>query len=229
MLKNVIFCSQAEIEKRTGWADWSVISITGSKFYEANLKFGWHSVLRIVFDDVDVEDGPYLAITDEQAEQIVDFVIREAESSEVNGIVVHCAAGISRSAAVARWVATAYNLPFNECYQNDNRLVYSKLLNAGMLRDTVSWAASQAAQERQAKLLRRLERQSPFLLYSEGKMGTRQLMEATGIDWFGDVLVELGKRGLKLPRFDSTSDMNDEQKAMLDRFSDLAKANKDKQ
>ena len=37
--------------------------------------------------------------------------------------------------------------------------------------------------------------------YSAGKLSRHELQNQTGL-WFGDVLLELAKRGLQLPRFD---------------------------
>ncbi len=57
-------------------------------------------------------------MTMEDAHAIVNFVHQVAE-----GIVVHCRAGISRSAAVSKWIAETYQLPFDHDYQHYNKLV----------------------------------------------------------------------------------------------------------
>ncbi|BBE51986.1 hypothetical protein OYT1_ch2473 [Ferriphaselus amnicola] len=149
MLKNVIFESQKVAESRPGWSNWSVISITSTNSTPANIQSGWHGLLRLVFDDVDVEieGGEYLPISEVQAQELVDFVIREVESGEVTGILVHCGAGISRSAAVARWISKSYALPFHDRYQNDNRLVYSRLLYVTEGRLLKSWASTHEKSE----------------------------------------------------------------------------------
>jgi predicted protein tyrosine phosphatase len=58
----------------------------------------------------------------------VDFVHRVAP--KVVGIVVHCHAGISRSGAVAKWIAEQYKLDFNQDYQLFNKHVYRQLVEA---------------------------------------------------------------------------------------------------
>jgi hypothetical protein len=49
--------------------------------------------------------------------------------------------------------------------------------------------------------------------YSSGAITHRELEAQTGL-WFGDVLGELGKRGLPLPRVDSTVHYNEKQMAV---------------
>jgi predicted transcriptional regulator len=51
--------------------------------------------------------------------------------------------------------------------------------------------------------------------YSAGAMTHRELEEQTGL-WFGDVLGELGKRGLPLPKTDSTVHYNEKQMALYE-------------
>ena len=49
--------------------------------------------------------------------------------------------------------------------------------------------------------------------YSSGAVTHRELEDQTGL-WFGDVLGELGRRGLPLPRIDSTAHYNKKQMAL---------------
>jgi predicted protein tyrosine phosphatase len=56
-------------------------------------------VLRLRFDDVDDSYNKFRAITEEQARQVVDFV--EGVIGRADVLVVHCEAGISRSAGTA--------------------------------------------------------------------------------------------------------------------------------
>lgn len=49
-----------------------------------------------------------------------------------------------------------------------------------------------------------------FTAYSSVKITRRILEEKTGL-WFGEILEELGKRGLHLPTVDSTAHFNDKQ------------------
>jgi hypothetical protein len=53
--------------------------------------------------------------------------------------------------------------------------------------------------------------------YSEGKIGRKEVENETGL-WFGDILAELGKRGLSLPTVDCTVWYTKQQKALFDDF-----------
>ena len=88
---------------------------------------GWEDILRIQFDDVDTMT--LRSFHPAQAEQIIEFVERNKDRDE---IVVHCLAGISRSAAIAKFIAEKYNCEewlshFKE-YNIYNKLVY-RILN----------------------------------------------------------------------------------------------------
>ena len=129
-LKNVVFTGRDQAEASAAWAHWAVISISGLN--PANLKEGWHSVLRLEFDDIDVEEEPYILFNESQAEQISNVVTEAFDSHEVEGILIHCQAGISRSAAVAKWIAERYGLPFPNKYSLYNKHVYRVLRSAMM-------------------------------------------------------------------------------------------------
>ncbi len=71
--------------------------------------------------------------TDKDAKNILDFV--ETCKKGIDLIVVHCEAGISRSAGVAGALSLIYNRTdkeFFEGYFSPNMLVYWKILNAYM-------------------------------------------------------------------------------------------------
>jgi predicted protein tyrosine phosphatase len=69
---------------------------------------------------------------DHQAAEIVDFV--EGVKSKIKGILVHCEAGVSRSAAVAAGIELVLNgsneRVFNDRRYSPNLYVYTKLLFA---------------------------------------------------------------------------------------------------
>ena len=69
---------------------------------------------------------------DEQADEIVDFV--EAIRDKAKGILVHCEAGVSRSAAVAAVIELVLNGSNERVFQDrrysPNQYVYGKLLKA---------------------------------------------------------------------------------------------------
>lgn len=143
MLKNVIFEGQKATESRPGWQDWSVISITSMFSKPASIQPGWHGVLRLAFDDTDVEGGEFTPISVNQAQELVEFVQNEVDSG-VTGILVHCGVGVSRSAAVARWICKSYALPFQDNYSDDNQLVYSRLMSVTEGHLLISWATGGA-------------------------------------------------------------------------------------
>lgn len=126
-MKNVIFAGREQAEASFGLPHWAVISISESDSKPANLKEGWHSVLRLEFDDIDSPQDPYQMFNANHANQIIDFVDRIQNGHEVESILVHCRAGISRSAAVAKWIAEQHSIPFNEQYALYNKHVYSTL------------------------------------------------------------------------------------------------------
>ena len=133
-IERVLFVSKHAAESNTPWADWAVISITDFDGYgQADIKKGWHSVLCIAFHDVDpavsTEEHGDVEMTIDHARQIVEFV--RSLSSEVNGVLVHCNAGVSRSAAVAKWIAGEFRIPFDGRYDKFNRHVYGLLIEAG--------------------------------------------------------------------------------------------------
>jgi predicted protein tyrosine phosphatase len=76
---------------------------------------------------------------DDQAAQIVDFV--EGIKDRIKGILVHCEAGVSRSAAVAAVIELVLNGSDERVFQDrrysPNQYVYRKLLKAwqGRLRE----------------------------------------------------------------------------------------------
>ncbi len=110
-------------------ADWAMISITGFNPYtvnnEADLHPDWAEVLRLEFDDVSIRGDHLHGITEEQAAQIIAFL--NAVQHKVDKVFVHCLAGVSRSAGVAKFIADRYGLEFDHTYGLYNRLVYDTL------------------------------------------------------------------------------------------------------
>jgi len=131
-LKNVIFTGRDQAEASAGWSHWAVISI--SRLNPPVLREGWHSVLRLEFDDISEPENPYILFDEALAVQVIDFVEEVRDSHEVEGILVHCEAGISRSSAVAKWISKKYVLPFPSNYNLYNKHVYRTLREAMMLK-----------------------------------------------------------------------------------------------
>lgn len=129
MISSVSFVNQATAESMVPTADWAMISITGYNpcdvDNEALLHPDWAEVLRLEFDDVSIRGDHLHGITPHQARQVIEFL--NAVQDMVEKIVVHCLAGVSRSAGVAKFIAERYGLDFDDGYGLYNRLVYETL------------------------------------------------------------------------------------------------------
>ncbi len=128
MLKSVVFMGRIEAEHEPARHDWVVISLSEWGAEPAKLRDGWRDVLRQEFHDIDEPQEPYDLFTPDQAREINRFV--DAHAGNSRGILVHCRAGISRSAAVAKWIAGRYDLPFPEGYSLYNKHVFRLLISA---------------------------------------------------------------------------------------------------
>jgi hypothetical protein len=134
MLKKVMFVGRFSAETCGPWPDFAMISLGEPDAAEGAPKIqdGWRDVLRLSFHDItpdtlDIESA-YTLMSDADAQKIVEFVKKVAP--EVEGIIVHCRAGISRSAAVAKWICSEYQIPFNRHYDRYNDYVYRLMVLA---------------------------------------------------------------------------------------------------
>ena len=88
-------------------------------------------ILHIQFDDIDIKKDGYNPISDEDAIKITEFVKYYADI--VDRIIVHCEAGVSRSAGCAAALMKYYFGDDEAIYSNPfykpNSLVYRKILN----------------------------------------------------------------------------------------------------
>ena len=127
MIREVSFLSQAGAEAMRPLPREGIISITGSGYPPATLRRGWRLVLRLVFDDVEI---PFFGAThfdNAHADAILRW-LNEVEG-KVDKIFVHCHAGRSRSAAVAKFIAERYDLSGGvRTYDDHNKLVYRILV-----------------------------------------------------------------------------------------------------
>jgi predicted protein tyrosine phosphatase len=88
-----------------------LISITDPD-RKLRLRSTWASVLQIRFRNLeDAYHRQVAPFTEYYAEQIVKW-LRQNED-RFKGVYVHCVYGLSRSAAVAKFVAEVYNIPLN--------------------------------------------------------------------------------------------------------------------
>ena len=123
-LKSVAYISRRDAESKQGTADYAIISISEPFSYPAQLSGGWHSVLRLEFHDIEQASWPQTLFSRQDACDIAAFV---EQAQDCEGILVQCKAGISRSAAIAKWIAEKFSLPFDHAYGLYNRRVYNTL------------------------------------------------------------------------------------------------------
>ena len=105
-MRDVTFTSRDVAEHTKPHPGWVVISITDPRQPLAKIQEGWHAVLRVQFFDTGVPmTNPiaplimekYPPITPATAEKIAMFILQHQDKN----FLVHCEAGISRSAGVA--------------------------------------------------------------------------------------------------------------------------------
>ena len=89
----------------------AIISITDTDkadvIFEKNETNGIRAILRLKFDDVERDYKNEHCITKEDAESIVKFVNKN--KNKVDKFIVHCEAGVSRSAGVGAAIMKALN------------------------------------------------------------------------------------------------------------------------
>ena len=124
-LEKVIFTDRKSAERAPGQPNWHVVSISGGGQEYPTLSEGWGDVLYLYFEDTDDIENEF-AFNDAHAQRVAEFV--DQSVTKCDGVLVHCHAGISRSAAVAKWIAERYGLPFDHRYYLYNRLVYQRLV-----------------------------------------------------------------------------------------------------
>lgn len=136
MIEQVVFVNRKTAETRPGDPWWALISIS-QPGDPAQLIDGWHAVHRVDFHDADPDRTTTrkrkevrVVMDAKQAKEINKFVKDVAPN--VRGILVHCQGGISRSAAVAKWIAELYSLQFDHSYALHNKHVYRLLCEAQM-------------------------------------------------------------------------------------------------
>lgn len=130
--------AHVELEAFTPKRQHVTISITdpatknGVGYGEANLFPSEQRLdtLRLEFYDITESTGHYYPVSKEQAQQIVDFI--KEWKDKVKLIVVHCEAGISRSAAVAAALSKWLNNEDLFFFENfcPNSVVYNYVLES---------------------------------------------------------------------------------------------------
>lgn len=98
---------------------WSLISINGNGETPPDIVCPkLYSKLELFFDDIDEPVKGYRLFSDDDANQIINFVQSNKNSTTL--FVIHCHAGISRSAAVAAALSRYYN--------GDERFYFNKFI-----------------------------------------------------------------------------------------------------
>ena len=114
----------------------AIISITDTDkadvIFEKNEANGIKAVLKLKFDDVERDYKNEHCITKEDAENIVKFVNKN--KNKVDKFIVHCEAGVSRSAGVGAAIMKALNGDDWDIFKNPlkcpNMKCYRTVLNA---------------------------------------------------------------------------------------------------
>ena len=141
-LESVVFLSREEAEAYVPNSDEAVISINDSLDDKANLREGWHSVLRLYFLDIDdscLRNGLFIhKLETTTGRKVEDLCFREEHvvavsrwlaevSPNVTRIVVHCVAGVSRSAAIAKHIADRSGINLDKEHDGFNTYIYRLL------------------------------------------------------------------------------------------------------
>ncbi|SFI00085.1 hypothetical protein [Modicisalibacter xianhensis] len=113
MITSIEYTSRRDIERRPANADTVVLSIRGIDERSPRLAKGWTDVLSIQFDDVVPGEGFGCEepMTLEDARTISGWIRQWASDRRQVKLVIHCNAGVSRSAAVALWAGASLNRP----------------------------------------------------------------------------------------------------------------------
>jgi len=129
--ESIEFLSEKDMKALSPSPFYGVISITDPG-RRADIQDGWGSVLRLQFDDIEEAEplrpyggSSYWPFDKEDAKRIIDWL--KANETKLSDIYVHCWGGISRSAAVAKFIAENYDIPFDHGYDRYNTLVYETL------------------------------------------------------------------------------------------------------
>lgn len=127
-LSYINFTNQDYAERMTPQDNMAMISIRSPRL-EVLLRPGWKHLLILEFNDIDKKFHPWKLFDKNQAQQVIDFV--ESLPDEVDSLMVHCEAGISRSAAVALFIRDYYapqlELKYAEFYNKHVRSLLEKV------------------------------------------------------------------------------------------------------
>jgi predicted protein tyrosine phosphatase len=114
--------------------NYALISIRESSVDLSEDDFPYHVLNEykthiIQFDDIDRPDDILRLFEYQVGMGIFEFSQYLNELPESLHLIVHCHAGVSRSAAIVRALAQFYELPYNEKYDLYNKHVYREMCN----------------------------------------------------------------------------------------------------
>lgn len=138
MIKTVTILSHAAAEQYLPKIGEAIISITEPGAPLARLRSGWTDTLRVQFGDVEYNRqtieyyGPSWqsvkgVFRAEHAHAIREFLQRVENNPRMSSLVVHCHAGVSRSAAVGTYAARRNNLAVSSSWSGKNLTVLEVL------------------------------------------------------------------------------------------------------
>lgn len=99
--------------------------------------------ISLAFDDVTTVSDKQTLLSEEQCHQIRDFVLEHSE--EVESIVIHCLAGVSRGAAIAFAICRLLQIDdmwiwHSNCYKPNSYCVekLNRILNLGLSEEDIA-------------------------------------------------------------------------------------------
>lgn len=128
---NIKVFSKSTIKRYRPQNETVLISVQDSGYEEKSRNFISHSryrsILWLYFDDIESVNPPY-SFSLSQARQIIETVVAVEAQSPKTTIAVHCEAGVSRSQAIAHFIATHFGTP-SQIAEIENRNVPQKAGN----------------------------------------------------------------------------------------------------
>jgi predicted protein tyrosine phosphatase len=128
---NIKVFSKSAIKRYRPTTETVLISVQDSGYEEKSRNFISHSryrsILWLYFDDIESENPPY-SFSPSQARQIIETVVAVEANSPKTTIAVHCEVGVSRSQAIAHFIASHFGTP-SQIAEIENRDVPQKAGN----------------------------------------------------------------------------------------------------
>ena len=118
--QTVVVMSASKAARHRESASTAVISIRGARDPEIPLSTKYRAVLRLAFDDISAfadHSTDDASISDEQAHSVAAFVRAHADADT---LLLHCAAGVSRSRSMAAAICDVRGLPYEWTVINDD-------------------------------------------------------------------------------------------------------------